>query len=144
MKKLIALSFLPRSYDFALLLLRVWFGYMLFYKHGIEKIFTFHQMSQHFPDPLHIGATWNLVLAMISDGICSLLLIPGFATRWAALYIACIVGTAFVMVHHMALSGQHNGELPYLYAGAALTIFFAGPGRFSIDGSTNAAPRRLR
>ncbi|HEX4748955.1 MAG TPA: DoxX family protein [Bryobacteraceae bacterium] len=136
MRKLITLSFLPNSYDFALLLLRVWFGLMLFYKHGIEKIFHFPTMAQHFPDPLHIGPHSSLLLAMISDGICSLLLVIGIATRWAALYCAIIIGTAFVAVHHFALSGPHSGELAYTYVGAALTIFFAGPGRFSIDGSS--------
>ena len=141
MRQLLRLDFLPQSYNFALLVLRVLFGGMLFYKHGLEKILTFHRMSQHFPDPLHIGATWSLVLAMISDGICSLLLIIGLATRWAALYSACVIGVAFVMVHHMALSGPHSGELAYAYAAAALTIFFAGPGRYSIDG---APPRRGR
>lgn len=141
MKKLIALSFLPQSYDFALLILRVWFGLMLFYKHGLEKIVNFNTIGQHFPDPLHIGPHWSLVLAMISDGICSLLLIIGFATRWAALYIAIVIGTAFVAVHHFALSGPHSGELAYTYIGAALTIFFAGPGRFSVDGESNRTAR---
>jgi putative oxidoreductase len=98
-------------------------------------------MAQHFPDPLHIGPHWSLVLGALSDGICSLLLVIGFATRWAALYCTIVLGTAFVAVHHLALSGPRSGELPYLYVGAALTIFFAGPGRFSIDGSSGRKSR---
>lgn len=73
-------------------------------------------------------------MALFSDAICSILLMLGFATRWAALYIVIILGTAFSMVHHFALSGPRSGELPYLYMGVALAIFLAGPGRFSVDG----------
>ncbi len=134
MKKLITLNFLPQNYDLALLVLRVWVGFGLFLQHGVEKVANFSAMAAHFPDPIHIGPTWSLVLALISDAICSILVILGFATRIAALYIAIVLGTAFALVHHFALSGPHNGELPYIYAGAFLAIFLAGPGRFSMDG----------
>ena len=91
-------------------------------------------MAGHFPNPLGIGPVPSLVLALISDAICSILLILGFAARWAGLYIAIVLGTAFVTVHGARLQGPHNGEMPYLYAAVALTILLAGPGRFSIDG----------
>jgi putative oxidoreductase len=135
MKRLITLDFLPHSYDLALLLLRVWAGFSLFLKHGVEKIAHFSGMAAHFPDPVHIGSHWSLMMALLSDAVCSLLIILGLATRWAALYIAVILGTAFTLFHHFALSGPRSGELPYLYLGIALTIFFAGPGRFSMDGT---------
>jgi putative oxidoreductase len=134
MKKLITLGFLPQSYDLALLVLRVWVGLSLFLRHGVEKIANFSDMASHFPDPIHIGPHWTLVIALFSDAVCSILVILGFATRLAALYIVLIVGSAFALVHHFALSGPHSGELPYVYVGVALAIFLAGPGRFSLDG----------
>lgn len=136
MNNLITLSFFPRSYDLGLLLLRVWIGFSLFYSHGLEKITHFSVMSTHFPNPVGIGSTPSLVMALVSDAICSILVMIGFATRWAALYIAIILGTAFVEVHYLKLSGPHNGEVPYLYIGVCLAVFLAGPGRFSIDGRT--------
>lgn len=141
MKRLITLDFLPQSYDCALLLLRVWVGLCLFLRHGVEKIAHFSTMASHFPDPVHIGSHWSLVMALLSDAVCSLLIVLGLATRWAALYVAIIIGTAFVAVHHLAFSGPHGGELPFLYVGVALTIFFAGPGRFSIDGGGPRKPK---
>lgn len=141
MKRLITLDFLPHSYDLALLLLRVWVGLCLFLRHGVEKIAHFSAMSAHFPDPVHIGPRWSLLLALLSDAICSLLIVFGLATRWAALYVSVIVGTAFVAVHHLAFSGPRGGELPFLYVGVALTIFFAGPGRFSMDGGGRGKSR---
>jgi hypothetical protein len=38
-----------------LLALRIVIPGSLILKHGIEKVFTFSTMAQHFPDPIHIG-----------------------------------------------------------------------------------------
>ncbi|MFM9709791.1 DoxX family membrane protein, partial [Streptomyces galilaeus] len=80
MKKLITLKFLPVNKDLALLIFRTLVSFSLFYKHGIEKLTGFSTMQKHFPDPLHIGATPGLIFALVTDGICSLLIIVGFAT----------------------------------------------------------------
>ena len=133
MNRLIRLDFLPQNYDMALLVLRVWIGFSLFVQHGVSKIANFSAMGEHFPNPVGIGPHWSLVLALISDAVCSVLLILGFAARWAALYIVVVLGAAFALVHHFALSGPQSGELAYVYAGVALTIFLAGPGRYSMD-----------
>jgi putative oxidoreductase len=133
MRKVLQLSFVPRSIDLALLVLRVWLGVALFLKHGLEKITGFSGMAAHFPDPLHIGRVPSLVLALISDGICSILIVLGLATRLAALIIAVNLGVAFCLVHHFHFFGQGNGELPWVYMGGALALFLAGPGRFSLD-----------
>jgi putative oxidoreductase len=134
MKNLFTLSFLPRSYNLALLVLRLWFGFSLFLKHGWEKITGFSQMIAHFPDPIHIGPVPTFAFALFSDAICSLLLFFGLATRWAALIIAINTGVAFALVHGFRFFGQGNGELPWLYFAAAFAVLIAGPGRFSFDG----------
>jgi len=133
MNSFIRLSFLPHAQNLALLTLRVLVGASLFLSHGLEKIKGFSQMVQHFPNPLHIGAHSSLAFALISDAVCSLLLIIGLGTRWAALFIAINTGVAFTLVHKMRLSGEHNGELAWLYLAASLTLFFAGAGEFSVD-----------
>ena len=133
MNSFIRLSFLPQAQNLALLTLRVLVGTSLFLSHGLEKIRGFSQMAQHFPNPLHLGAPSSLAFALVSDALCSLLLVIGLATRWAALIIAINTGVAFALVHKMHLSGEHNGELAWLYLAASLTLFFAGAGKFSID-----------
>jgi putative oxidoreductase len=135
MNSFVRLSFVPHHYCFALFLLRVWVGFSLFLKHGLEKITGFQQMAAHFPDPLHIGAKWSLAFALFSDAICSLLLILGLGTRWVALFIAINIGVAFVFVHHMQFFGEHNGELAWVYLGAMLTLVIAGGGSFSAEGT---------
>lgn len=119
--------------DGALLILRIWAGFLLFYCHGLSKLTHFSQMSGHFPNPLHIGSLPTLLFAALSDGVCSLLVLLGLATRYAALVVVINLAAAFTFVHHLALTGPHNGELPFLFFGAYLTLVIAGPGRFSID-----------
>jgi putative oxidoreductase len=134
MNRLLQLSFVPRNADLALLVLRLWFGFSLFLRHGWEKIATFSEMAARFPDPIGIGPVPSLVIAMISDSICSLLCVLGIATRPAAFLIFANTIVAFFLVHKATLLGQRNGEGAWVYAGAYLVLFLAGPGRFSIDG----------
>ena len=135
MNKFMRLSFLPRHYDLGLLILRVGFGLSLCILHGWVKVVHFSQMAAHFPDPLHIGGRLTLLVAILSDVVCSLLIALGLAARWAALIVAINTGAAFVLVHKFALSGPHGGELALLFFIWALTILITGPGRFSLDGA---------
>lgn len=134
MNSFLRLGFLPRNYDFALFVLRVWLGLDLFFKHGLEKITHFSQMAAHFPNPVHIGSHLTLAFALLSDGICSLLVVLGLATRLAALIIVINLAAAFTLVHHFVLSGRGSGELPLVFLGGFLAVLIAGPGRFSADG----------
>ncbi len=133
MNSFIRLGFLPHAHNLALLMLRVFVGTSLFLRHGLEKITGFSEMVRHFPDPFGFGAQWSLAFALISDAVCSVLLIIGLGTRWAAGIIAVNTAVAFIFVHHMHLSGEHNGELEWLYLAAALALFLSGAGKFSVD-----------
>src|SRR5580693_8223206 len=73
-----------RSFGIGLLLLRLGTGLILFLKHGLEKLTGYSTMVQHFPDPLHVGAHFGLAFALLSDGICSVLVTIGLATRPAS------------------------------------------------------------
>lgn len=133
MNNFVRLGFVTKNYDLGLLILRVLFGVSLCAVHGWAKIRHYSQMSAHFPDPLHIGSRPTLLFAILSDLICSLLIVFGLATRWAALIVAINTGAAFMLVHKFALSGPHSGELALLFFGWALTILVAGAGRYSLD-----------
>jgi putative oxidoreductase len=113
----------------------------LFLKHGTEKLFRFHFMAGHFPDPLHIGVIPSLLFATLSDGICTLLLMMGLATRWAALVIFINLFVALAFVHHFAIFGPQgdHGEIMMLYLGAMLTLFLAGGGKYSVDAALDKA-----
>ena len=125
MKKFLRFSFIPASTDKALLILRVLLGLSLFVKHGYEKLSNFSGMQTHFPNPLHIGATPGLLFATLSDGICSILVILGLATRPAALIIAINMFVVFTFMRHE--------ELVFAFLAGFLSIFFAGAGKYSLD-----------
>jgi putative oxidoreductase len=121
--------------DLGLLLLRLWFGAALFLKHGWEKPVHFAAMAVHFPDPVHIGPVPSLVIATLSDAVCSVLVVLGLATRWAALFIFANLFVAWALVHHFQFlaHGADHGELTVLYLGAYLALALTGAGRFSLD-----------
>lgn len=125
----------PRRVDCGLLALRLMAAIPLFLKHGTEKLFGFHHMMAFFPNPLHIGVVPSLLFATLSDGICSLLIIVGLATRWAALICFINIFVALVFVHHFVIFGPQggHGELMMLYLAAMVTLILAGPGRYSVD-----------
>jgi putative oxidoreductase len=132
MKKILQFSFIPANIDVALLVLRLWMGFVLFAKHGIEKLVNFSQMQQHFPDPLHLSSTFSLSFSLLSDGICSLLIVFGIATRLAALVVVINLFIVFLTMHQFSFAKEH-AELVYVFLGSFLTIFIAGAGKYSID-----------
>jgi putative oxidoreductase len=150
MKKLLQLSFIPRSADFGLLVLRLWLGLTLLLNHGLDKAMHFSQTADYFAknglDPLGIGAQTTVALAILAEVVASIAIVLGGATRFAALVIAVNMAVAFFGVHHHSLAmGPMSGELAFMYLAAAVTILLAGGGRFVICKDTNevsgAAPQ---
>ncbi len=121
------------SVSIGLLILRAFAGLSLFLKHGLEKLTGYSTMVQHFPNPLHIGAHATLAFALLSDGICSVLVVIGLFTRPAAAIVLINLLAAFFLVHHAAFFSDGHVELVWIYIAAFLSILVAGPGRFSID-----------
>lgn len=135
LKRLITFDFLPESRDAGFLALRLIVGLTLLLKHGLEKVEHFSAMAAHFPDPLHLGAAPSLAIALIGDFVCSILIVLGLGTRWAAAWSFLNILVAWAFVHQFAFFGHgaDHGELIVLYLGAMLTLFLTGPGRYSID-----------
>jgi putative oxidoreductase len=122
-----------RHVGIGLLILRFGAGLPLFLKHGVEKLTGYSTMVQHFPDPLHVGAHFGLAFALLSDGICSILVLLGLATRPATVVILINLLTAFFFVHHAAFFSQNHVELVAVYIVVFAAILFTGPGYLSID-----------
>jgi len=115
--------------DLALLLLRVGFGgFML--THGIPKINMLSDPSG-FPDPVGVGGTVSLILALIGEVVAPILIIIGFKTKWAAIPAIITMGVAAFVVH--ATDDLGTKEMALLYFIAFLVIFLAGPGKYSLD-----------
>ena len=132
--RLLQLNFLPHSADAGLLVLRLWLGLSLLLLHGKAKLLGFAELSEKFPDPLGVGSTVSLALAVFAEVVCSALLALGLVTRFAALSAAFTMGVAFFLVHKASLAmGPGSGELAFIYLAGFVTLLITGPGRFSVD-----------
>jgi putative oxidoreductase len=140
--RILRLEFLPASADLGLLLLRAWLGLTMLFNHGLEKLLKFSEQSAGFPDPLGVGSTVSLALAVFGEVVCAALLTLGLFGRFAALGLAVTMALAFFMVHQGALSGEGSGELAFIYWAGFLTLFATGPGNLSLDAML--APRSVR
>jgi putative oxidoreductase len=105
----------------------------LFLKHGLEKLTGYSRTVQHFPDPIHVGAHAGLAFALLSDGICSVLVTIGLATRPASAIILFNLVVAFFFVHRAAYFTDGHVELVVVYIIVFAALMFTGPGRFSVD-----------
>jgi putative oxidoreductase len=125
--------------DLGLVVLRVGVFIPLFIKHGWEKVYapSFWELAPAFPDPAHIGHIHSLIVALVSDAICSSLLVLGLGTRLAGAYIFVTLSVAWSFTHHFVFLGKglepKHGELIVLYITTSLTLALLGPGKFSLD-----------
>lgn len=118
------------SLDFGLLILRVIAGAALF-THGLQKIQNIMAGNFQFGDPLGLGVETSLYLSAFAEGICSILIVLGLFTRLATIPLVINFATAFFVAHS---ADEFNvKELALIYLSIFLTLFFTGPGRFSID-----------
>ncbi|MFW7378772.1 MAG: DoxX family protein [Oligoflexus sp.] len=117
------------NHSLAMLVLRVGLGATMFLAHGLGKLTSFP--NPDFPDPFRIGATTSMGLAVFAEVFCALLLILGLWTRLAAIPLITTMAVAFFIIH--ADDPLRNKELALLYLFGFVTLFFGGPGQYSVD-----------
>lgn len=127
--------FNPGSYskniDLSLLILRI-AGGALMLTHGVGKMEAlFGSEPIQFPDPIGLGATTSLTLAVFAEVLCALFLIIGFATRFSALPLLITMFVAVFIIHSADPFAKQ--ELPLIYGSIYLVLLIAGAGKFSID-----------
>lgn len=129
MKKLL-LSTKAISLDLGLLLLRLAFGGLML-SHGWPKLMNFSDRMDRFSDPLGIGSTASLSLAVFAEVFCAGFLILGLLTRLSLIPLMITMAVAVFIVH--ANDPFSRQELGLLYLLAYAALFITGPGKFSID-----------
>jgi len=138
-RQLVAAPSYGRAADAGLLVLRLGVFISLFLKHGLEKVDPafWSEMATKFPDPAHIGHLPSLTVAMISDFVCSILLVLGLFSRAAATYVFVVLAVAWAFTHHFIYFGKgiepKHGELILIYVTVSLSLALLGPGRYSLD-----------
>ena len=157
LRQLISVKRSWKMNDWGLLIFRVMVSLSLFIHHGWEKLSGFSRMAQHFADPIHIGAVPSLAYATLADGICTLLVIVGLATRTVSLLILVNLAVVYFIVHNalglaflnaapagggpggpggmppMPGGGGDHVELVFVYLASYILLTLAGGGAFSLD-----------
>ena len=132
MKRLLSTAYSETAFNLSALVLRLTFGLMVCILYGFDKLMHFSNLKIIFPDPLHIGHRWSLVLVIFAETLCSLLVVLGLFTRFAAFVLVISFGVAAFLVHRGHV--QVHAEQVYLYLAAFFGILLVGPGRISVDG----------
>jgi len=130
MKKFLSPTITLKQNDYALLFLRIVFcAFMM--KHGYDKLHDFNKMVIDFEDPLHVSPAVSLALTIFAEFFCSLLVLIGLFTRFAAIPVVFCMLVATVAVNGIIQITQH--ELAPLDLAAFTVFLICGPGRFSVD-----------
>jgi putative oxidoreductase len=121
----------PRNIDVSLLILRLVGGSFML-THGYGKFLQlFGEDPIQFADPVGLGVTFSLVLAVFAEFFCSLFLIVGMATRLASIPLIITMSVAGFIVHGQDAFGVK--EMALLYLVIFVIILLAGAGKYSID-----------
>lgn len=125
------------SLSLGLLILRVGFGAYLM-THGWGKVqMVFNGEFEKFGDPIGLGNTLSLILAAGAEFGCSLLVLLGLFTSYAAIPVVITMGVAAFVVH--ANDPWTMGPTPpskepaMLFLTAFLALVCTGGGKYSLD-----------
>ena len=116
--------------NLALLILRLGASGMLL-THGIPKIQRLFSSPVEFPDPLGVGATASLILALIGEVVGPLLVLIGYKTKLATIPPMITMIVALLFIHLSDPIGVKEKAILFLIM--FLVIFLAGPGKYSVD-----------
>lgn len=123
-------------------------GYLLTHGWGKLQMLLAGDFDK-FGDPIGLGSGLSLVLVAVAEFFCSLLVMLGFVTRFAAAVVVLSMAVAALVAHsndpwtmeqaaRLFMAGESKSwaskEPALLYLIPFLALIFTGAGRFSIDG----------
>jgi putative oxidoreductase len=114
----------------ALLILRASAGFMMM-THGWPKMLDFVRNASSFPDPLGVGSRASLGLVVFAEFFCSILVVVGLGTRFAAVPLIITMAVVGFVIHGKDPFGDR--ELSMLYLSAFTTVLILGAGSYSLD-----------
>lgn len=123
----------PFSLDVGLLIIRGSVALFMAYVHGLAKLTSFPQKSEHFYNFLGMGPAMSLTLVIFAEFLCSILLGLGLLTRLSLIPLIFTMFVAAFVAQAGATIAEKETALIYLliYIG----LFLTGPGKYSLDDS---------
>lgn len=133
MRKLLSTKYSAGAFSAAMLLLRLGLGILMIHA-GYQKLINFDKMLHTppgFMNFLGIGSTMSLALLVFAEFFCSMFLILGLFTRFAAIPLIIATCVMVFKAHNSEVFG--DGQTAALYLTGYLVLLFVGPGRVSVD-----------
>ncbi|MHB1923007.1 MAG: DoxX family protein [Chitinophagaceae bacterium] len=116
--------------SFGLLLLRIALGAFML-THGLPKWRNFTQLSAQFPSVFGFTPRRSLELSIFAEVFCSVLIILGLFTQFAAIPLLITMIVAAFFIHRQ--DPFVKKELAMMYGTISLFLFFSGGGVLSLD-----------
>lgn len=113
------------------MILRIFAAGFMIYGHGFSKVMNVINGNFQFGDPIGLGPELSLILSAFAEGICAFLILIGFWTRLASLFLIVNMSVAVLFAHAGDPFGRKETALMYLVIW--VVIFLLGPGKYSID-----------
>jgi putative oxidoreductase len=117
--------------DIGLLLLRLFFALPLTIRHGWPTLFNWWKGEISYPDPMGLGENLTMLLMGSIEAFCATFVVLGIFTRISAFFVASGFTVAVLVVH--GADSFAVKELAYMYMAGFWSVFFLGPGKFSLD-----------
>ena len=130
MRKLLSTKYSAGAFNSAMLILRLGLGILMMHT-GYNKLVNFGEMQLKFMNFMGIGSTASLALVVFAEFFCSLFLILGLFTRFAAIPLIVTMCVALFKAHNAEVFG--DGQTAALYLTGYLVLLLVGPGRVSVD-----------
>ena len=130
MKKLLSTKYSAGAFNAAMLLLRLGLG-ILMMAHGYQKLTGFGEMQHKFLNFMGLGSTTSLALVVFAEFFCSIFLILGLFTRFAAIPLIIVTLVIIFKLNNGNIFG--DAEIAALYLSGYLVLLLVGPGRVSVD-----------
>jgi len=99
--------------------------------HGWPKLIHFTERAQTFQDPIGLGSTISLSLALFAEFFCGAFLMIGLFSRIVLIPMIINMMVIVFIVHGPKPLGDK--ELSLFYLISFVLLFLSGPGRYSAD-----------
>jgi len=131
MKRLFHTETKEEYLDILVLILRIAIAAFMI-KHGLPKLEKLLAGGEiHFANPIGLGPTISLILAVFSEVVCSLLIGIGLGTRLASIPLIFTMFIAAFITHGADPFGKKEMALLYLLFYLALLVI--GSRKYSVD-----------
>ena len=139
MKQLFNKSLQQGNTDAALLFVRIGIAALML-THGLPKLVMLLSGAEvAFPGVFGLSPEFSLGLAVFAEVLCSVLVLVGLGTRFAAVPLIITMGVAAFYIH--GADPFPNKEMSILYLLGFAFILIAGAGKYSLD---NFIAKRLQ